>query len=183
MANLRFGLISLLMLAVLSCSPRGSSQLDPAHVGKAIGGITFKPMDGEPLSSEKELKGKVVVLDFFASWCDPCLRALPRLVEMDRASRADGLALLGISLDTDPRLLRSILARHGVTYPVGLRADNESLLQLIAGYSPERLIPPIPTTAILDRQGRLQALYVGLGPGEEHLRLISAKVEQLLKAP
>ncbi len=177
------GFTALLALSGMQCKPSAGSRLDPSHAGKPFGAISFRTIDGASLESGKGLAGKVVVIDAFATWCDPCLRLIPVLAGLDRKHRDRGLAVLGIALDRDPRILRTVLARHAAGYAAGLRAENEPLAARLAEISPEGAVPPIPATAILDRKGRLRAFYVGLGDGDAFLEEIRATVEALLDEP
>ncbi len=169
--------------AGIQCKPSAGSRLDPAHAGKPFGSFSFRTIEGTTVESAPGLAGKVVVIDNFATWCDPCLRLIPVLAGLDRKHRDRELAVLGIAQDRDPRVLRTVLARHGAAYAVGLRTENEPLTARLAEVSPEGAIPPIPATAILDRKGRLRAFYVGLGDGDAFLDEIRATVESLLDEP
>ena len=99
------------------------------------------------------LKGKVVLLDFWATWCPPCQAEIPHFVALYAAYREKGLEIVGVSLDDGPEVVRSFVKQKGIPYPVGL--GSQSLAQLYGG------IRGIPTTFLIDKQGRIAKMYVG----------------------
>ncbi len=101
-------------------------------------------------------RGQVVVVNFWATWCGPCVAELPALAALSRKYQGRGLTVLGVSMDT-PNLLHSrvepLLMQKGVTYPVYLARtpDPETLIRAFGGGWQGDL----PQTFIYDRQGRL----------------------------
>jgi cytochrome c biogenesis protein CcmG/thiol:disulfide interchange protein DsbE len=99
-------------------------------------------------------KGRLVVVNFWATWCAPCVEEMPSLERLHRALAGEGLVVLGISVDEDETALRRFVSAHGVTFPV-LRDPGGRLaagLYRATGY---------PETFVLDRAGFLRAQYVG----------------------
>ncbi|MBL9135753.1 MAG: TlpA family protein disulfide reductase [Verrucomicrobiales bacterium] len=98
-----------------------------------------------------DLKGKVVLIDFWASWCPPCREKLPELKALYTSSRARGLEIVGISFDDDLATLRRFVANEGITW--SQVADGK-------GWSGPRAaeygITSLPTLWLIDRQGRLR---------------------------
>jgi thiol-disulfide isomerase/thioredoxin len=97
------------------------------------------------------LKGKRVVIDFWATWCPPCVREIPHFVRLVNESSRDDLMVIGISREED-RILRDFVKAKGVNYPVGRAGDLSS---------PYADIRSIPTTFFIDRQGVIQKIFVG----------------------
>lgn len=109
--------------------------------------LKFTAVDGQEIDLAK-LKGKVVLLDFWATWCQPCLEALPELKEIYTKYHAKGLEILGISLDTKKMELTRFLKEEEIPWPQSFDDKNE--VNAIA----ERFhIGPIPTMWLIDAQG------------------------------
>ena len=109
-------------------------------------------LSGRRWTSE-DLDGAVVVLDFWATWCAPCLAEMPNLRRLEAAHRERGLVLVGIALDTiDRRRLHSFLLRHEVTWPqVHVRLGFGGEVARRFG------VETVPATLLVDRQGRIVA--------------------------
>ena len=99
-------------------------------------------------------RGHVVVLNFWASWCPPCVEEMPSLEGLHRALAPEGLVVLGVSVDESERELRRFVERHGLTFPV-LRDPS-------GVFAAERyLTEDFPTTFVIDQEGMLRARYIG----------------------
>jgi len=106
------------------------------------------------LLTSGQFTGQVLVVNFWATWCPPCIRELPDLNAFHLAHTHDRVSLIGVSVDeTGPESVREFVRRKGLAYPVGMVSGEMS-----AGFGAEG---PIPTTYILDRQGRFVARYLG----------------------
>lgn len=104
-----------------------------------------------------DYRGKVVLLNFWATWCPPCVMETPDLVELDRNYRDRGLAILGVSLDQNPRsVLYPFIRKYKINYPI-LLGDGRTA----ADYGG---VTSIPTTFIIDRQGMIRKQYSGSRP-------------------
>lgn len=126
--------------------------------------------DGHPVSLEG-LRGQVVLIDFWATWCGPCMAELPHLLDLYAAHHDQGFEIVGISLDTSETDLRAVLSTPGIPWPVAFegRSWDNPLAQLYRVYQ-------IPTSYLLDREGVIRGrdLY-----GEE----LERRVSELLAAP
>jgi thiol-disulfide isomerase/thioredoxin len=119
-----------------------------------VEGVVFpdfneKDMAGKPLSLS-QYKGKVVLIDFWATWCGPCVRELPNVVETYKAYHGEGFEIIGISLDQDRLKLEGFLGAQEMPWPQffdGKGWENK----LAAHYG----ITGIPATFLLDRQGKI----------------------------
>jgi peroxiredoxin len=112
--------------------------------------ISLTTLDGRTVKLS-DLKGKRVVLDFWATWCPPCREEIPHFIELYNQTSRDTLAIVGIS-DEDVKTLQNFVKKNGVNYPIA------SAKNLPAPYSD---IQAIPTTFFLDRQRVIQAVVVG----------------------
>lgn len=150
------------------------SNLEDMDVIKqlAIGGepIAFnvKDLDGNPLSIEK-FKGKVVLLDFWATWCRPCIAEMPNVKRLYDQYQKEGFEIIGISLDQQKAALESYIKRNEIKWPQffdGLAWNNE----IAQRYK----VRSIPATYLLDRNGKIRYKSVR-GPE------LARAVEKLIK--
>ena len=93
-------------------------QTSPPKAGAPAPAFSLPRLDGTGDVSLASLRGKTVVLNFFASWCQPCKREAPDLESLWRHSRSDGLVVLGVDSGDAKGSARRFLSAHGVTYPV-----------------------------------------------------------------
>lgn len=114
--------------------------------------FTAVTLDGEYLDIE-EMRGKVVVIDFWATWCKPCIAALPSLKRLHKKFAEDPVVLISISVDSDDDAWRSLIAKEKLQWPQ-VRDDGGKLAQLFA-------IRPIPTTFIVDPEGIIRVRTTG----------------------
>jgi thiol-disulfide isomerase/thioredoxin len=127
-----------------------------------------------PLSNGGELKlseykGKIVVLDFWATWCGPCRKGIPDLIEIQKKYK-DKVAIIGISLDTDTKSdVVPFIKRYGINYPV-VYGNSE----VVRAYGN---IQAIPTSFIVDQNGDVVDTHVGLVDKSVYI----SKIELLLK--
>ncbi len=146
------------LLAAVAVSGCGSGGED----ARKAPDFTLEDLQGREISLSDHL-GKVVLVDFWATWCPPCRKSIPELVELQERYRDDGLVILGISLDdpgmADDEFLREFKEANRMNYAV-LRG-NEGLVREYFG--DQRVA--IPTMFVVDREGRITAKHVGFTPG------------------
>ncbi|MGA3347101.1 MAG: redoxin domain-containing protein [Terracidiphilus sp.] len=114
-------------------------------------------------------RGKVVLLDFWATWCASCQIEMPRFVAWQRQYGPRGLQIIGISMDDDPALARKLYKKMKLNYPVAM--GNERLGQLYGG------VLGLPLTYLIDSQGNVQARF----RGEADLNSIEEQFMPLLR--
>jgi peroxiredoxin len=134
-----------------------------------------RTVTGEALSLAKLLERGPVLLDFWATWCRPCLAELPELEAIGRKYRASGLTVVGVSED-GPRnfaRVRPFASKLGLTFPIVLDEDGriQQLYQVGA----------LPTTVLIDTAGMVVTVREGYRPGES--RELEAAVAKLLAPP
>ena len=112
--------------------------------------IAVTTLDGQAVKLSA-LKGKRVVLDFWATWCPPCRKEIPHFIQLFQQTSRDDLVIVGIS-DEDAKTLREFVKNQSVNYPIA------SATNLPAPYSD---IQSIPTTFFIDRKGTIQTVAVG----------------------
>jgi thiol-disulfide isomerase/thioredoxin len=119
----------------------------------------LKGVDGKPVKSS-DFAGKVVILDFWATWCGPCRMEIPGFIELQKQYADKGLVVVGVSLDQDgASVVKSFMDKTGINYPVVL--GDETIVNAFGG------VEGIPTTFIIDRDGRIVGKHVGYAPKAE----------------
>jgi cytochrome c biogenesis protein CcmG, thiol:disulfide interchange protein DsbE len=135
---------------------RLTHQAPPPKVGARAPAFSLPRLTGAGDVSLASLRGKTVVLNFFASWCGPCKQEAPDLESFWRRYRSEGVVVLGVDSGDAKSDARRFLSAHGVTYPIVFDA-RETL-----AYGPYGL-PGLPVTYVLNGQGRIVGNPV-LGP-------------------
>jgi thiol-disulfide isomerase/thioredoxin len=133
---------------------------------------TLKDVNGQPVSSD-QFKGKVVVVDFWATWCGPCRAEIPGYVSLQKKYGPEGLVIVGISLDAQgPGVVKKFMQQHGMNYQVVMGDD-----EVQAAFGGAEGLTAIPTTFIIDRSGKIRDRKVGA----EHTADFEARLVQYLK--
>lgn len=114
------------------------------------------------------LRGKVVLVDFWASWCAPCRESMPVLERLHKTYASQGLVIVGVSVDRDAANARSFVNRLGVTFPIVHDAQH----QLAGRFGP----PKMPSSYLIDRRGVVRHLHAGYRSGD------AAAIEREIKA-
>ena len=117
--------------------------------------FSFKGTNGKTVSLS-DFKGKVILLDFWATWCVPCKQEIPGFIELQKKFGERGLQIVGLSVDDPLSKARAYAAQMKMNYPVLLAEGSEDILK---AYEP---IPSIPVSVIIDRRGRITARHLGI---------------------
>ena len=144
-------LFGCLFVLVLSFSGCGTSEPDPASVvvGNQAPSFSLTSLDGTTVKSSA-LKGSVVVLNFWATWCQPCMSEIPELKQVATSSKAK---VIGIALDQDGvKTIRPFVASNNINYTV--LVGDEEVFQRFNGVG-------IPYTLVLDASQRIVKIYRG----------------------
>ncbi|MER7463371.1 TlpA disulfide reductase family protein [Streptomyces sp. NPDC097981] len=149
----------------------GATVVDPGARPDAPA-LTGDDLDGKPVSLAG-LRGNVVVLNVWGSWCGPCRAEADDLEQLSRQTRADGVRFLGINTrDRDRAAARTFVRAHGLSYPSLPDPTGELLLR----FPPELLNPQaVPATLVIDRRGRI-AVGIGGAVTDEQLRPLLVRV-------
>lgn len=125
-------------------------------------------LNGNSISSDS-LRGKVVVVDFWATWCAPCLAEIPGYIELQKKLGSDRFVIVGLSLDRRPlNEVKDFVAKHGINYPIAIAGFSE--VEAFGNFE------AIPTTFVIDREGRLRFRKSGTA----HIDELEALVKPLL---
>ncbi|HWN86673.1 MAG TPA: TlpA disulfide reductase family protein [Vicinamibacterales bacterium] len=139
-------------LLVLAGAPLSAELLKPA-ARKPATNFSLPGRDGKPVQLST-LKGKVVLLDFWATWCAGCKVEIPWFIEFDKAYRSKGLAAIGVSMDDEGwKRIEPYLQKNPISYTIV--AGN---FDTAAPYN----ITALPVTVLIDRAGRVAAQHVGV---------------------
>jgi len=143
------------------------AQSSALEVGDKAPDFTLTDISGKSVSLS-EFKGKVVILDFFASWCPPCRQEIPDFIALEKEHGSKGFAMVGVALVSLGEA-KEFAQKTGINYPVLIDDEKVSMT-----YGPVRAIP---TTFVLDKDLTIKKLYVGYRPKE----VFEADVKELLK--
>jgi len=142
----------------------------PLGPGEAAPEFALTDIDGKALRLA-DFRGKLVLLNFWASWCGPCLEEMPRLSAWQRNYGAAGLRVIGISMDDEAAPVQRLLAKRPVDYPIAL--GDEALGERYGK------ILGLPQSFLIDRHGLILARY----RGEVDLAQVEAAIKSHLFAP
>jgi thiol-disulfide isomerase/thioredoxin len=146
----------ILLCAVLALALAASVQAGPPV--RAVPNCALTSLDAAQPWELEQLRGKVLWVDFWASWCGPCAESLPFLDELDREFRAQGLEVVGINVDEDPDAARDFLERH----PVGFRQAFDASRRCPRDFD----VPGMPASFLVDRQGVIRHVHLGFRGGD-----------------
>jgi len=125
----------------------------PGPSAKSAPSFTLQDLNGKQVSLS-DFKGKVVILDFWATWCPPCVKEIPHFIALYEQYKDQGFAIVGISVDRGGiSVVKSFARKYRVNYPI-LMTDG----RVDKAYGG---IPSIPTTFVIDSAGNIRQKYVG----------------------
>jgi len=163
-------------LGVVACNiferePETHHSLKEDGTRKAAPEFALKDASGK-LVHLSDFKGKVVLLDFWATWCSPCNIEIPWFMEFERKYKDRGFEVLGVSMDDDGwKAITPFVAEKKINYRVVLGDDKTGDLY--------GSIEALPTTFVIDREGRIASVHVGLSGRKD----FEDAIEKLLDAP
>ena len=134
-------------------SPDTAQKIRPAKE------FTLKDLSSKKVSLS-DFRGKVVLLNFFATWCPPCRLEIPELVKIYQQNKNKGLVVLGVSLDKDvvPFMLKNFVKDMKITYPVLMGTEEVADKYLITG---------VPVTVVITKEGTVHKRFDGLASPDQ----------------
>jgi cytochrome c biogenesis protein CcmG/thiol:disulfide interchange protein DsbE len=149
---MRIAILTLATLAIAAAQSTVRADLQPASERKAAADFSLRDADGKTATLD-QYRGKVLLLDFWATWCAGCKQEIPWFVEAQKRFGTDRLAVVGVSLDGDGwKVLKPFLAQHPIPYRIVL--GDDATAQKFG-------IQTMPDTFLIDGQGRVAAAYRG----------------------
>jgi thiol-disulfide isomerase/thioredoxin len=140
-----------------------------AETGKAMPDCALSPLGKSETASLKQFKGKVIYVDFWASWCGPCAKSFPFLNEMHQQLNDKGLQIVGVNLDEKPDDAKAFLAK----YPSSFTIMADVSKQCAKDFD----VKAMPSSYIIDQHGTVQHIHLGFKPGEaKEIRMIVEKL-------
>jgi|SRR5271156_1449387 len=176
MLRKRLLFLALAAVGLAGCSPHPASVPSPkeeviaaGEIGSRLPEFSIKDLQGKEISSS-DLRGKVVLVDFWATWCQPCKKEMPGYQKLLDRYGSQGFAVVGFKFDTmkdaqDPLLFAKEVR---VRYPLAVASDD--LKQKFGG------IEGLPTTMLYDRQGVLRKKIIGF----EYTTVVESELKPLL---
>ncbi len=147
----------------------GARPAEPQFNGKPAPEFTLRSIDGAEVKLA-DYKGKVLIVDFWATWCGPCKVEIPTFIALQTQYASKGFSMIGISVDEQSETAKTFAADNKMNYPI-LMADTT----VKSNYGN---ISVIPTTFIIDKKGIIRETHVGV-PSD--MMVFQRKVEELLK--
>lgn len=156
--HVRFSALVLTVLALFAASAcyRGAK---PLSIGKPAPDFTIT--DAERTVSLSQLRGKIVVLNFWATWCPPCIEEMPSLVQLQKKFQGTDVTVLAVSVDDDPDAYHKFLKDHGIDLLTvrdpGQHIENGVDAPVASRYGTFKF----PETYIIDRDGIIRRKFIG----------------------
>ncbi len=143
---------------VITSPPTGTTYPMPPTRAASLANMGWELSDGNR-SVFSEYKGKVLILDFYATWCVPCRDSIPHLIGLQKKYEDQGLRVVGLNVGGpgDEQQVPAFAKEFGIQYPLA-QPDEDLVSFLLADQN------AIPQTFVFDRQGQLVQRFVGFGP-------------------
>ena len=163
---------ALLLWACTNHSVKADASVKPAKDRKPAPDFALKDSNGQTVHLS-DYKGRVVLLDFWATWCGPCKIEIPWFMEFEQQLKDRGFAVVGVSMDEDGwNVVKPYMQQLKMNYRILL--GNDHVGELYGG------VDSLPTTFLIDRQGNIASVHIGLSSGKDEFK---NAILQLLDSP
>ena len=151
--------LRLLGVAALAALPVFATSVDSIRTGAPAPAFQLASNTGKPVNLDS-LKGQIVLVNFWASWCGPCRKEMPILEQLNRQFHNKGVTLIGVNVEPNSAAAADWLKATPVSFPILFDTDSKvSKLYQVEG---------MPNTVILDRKGNVRYIHRGYQPGAEN---------------
>jgi peroxiredoxin len=164
---LAMGLCLVCLLSLIHCA----KEEQPPSLAPDF---SVKTLDGQEITLSR-LRGKVVLVDFWATWCGPCRESIPHLIHLRNTYQAKGFEVIGLSQDKgDVETVRNFVKSLDIPYPIAMAPEEVSRSFRVSA---------LPTAFLVDREGKIQQKMLGFSTAVA--KQMTSKIEELLsqKAP
>jgi len=161
----------LLCLLLFSCNSNDSKVNDTARIGDFAPAFSLKDIAGSTVTLS-EYENKVVLLEFWATWCPPCKASVPELIELQKRYETKEFTVIGISIDHAQNLsnrLYEFSRSYHVNYPVLIGNDDVARKYNVSS---------IPASFLIDKKGKIVDIYIGYA--DDFTEKISAQIEKII---
>ena len=156
---MKIALRSYCLAALAAAAVASATPTDALRTGAPAPSFQLNSMAGKAVSLDS-LKGQIVLVNFWASWCGPCRKEMPILEQLNRQYRGKGVTLVGVNVEPDSAAATDWLKATPVSFPILFDVDSKvSKLYQVEG---------MPNTVILDRKGNVRYIHRGYRPGDEN---------------
>lgn len=169
MRRLRLGRVVGLAALILGMATAHAKEVKELKVGDTFPDIAAAGLEG----TVPDTKGKVVLVDFWASWCGPCKKSFPVLTEMHKKYADKGFTVVAVSLDEDKTDMDKFLKKNPVPFPVVRDSEGKKLAEKID-------VQGIPMSFLIGVDGKVIAIHEGF-EGEKTRKAYMTEIEQALK--
>lgn len=177
--------VTSVMTSALGCArqeggPSGATTAGSVGAGASASDFTARDIEGKTVKLSSHLGKDVILLNFCATWCEPCVAEFPHMRKMYDANKAKGFVILGIAMD-GPETVANVPAfarRNQLNFP--MLTDEDSRIASL--YNPKK---SAPLSVLIDRSGKITAIREGYNPGDEEFlaKDVAKALESVAPAP
>jgi len=155
---------------ILALRPDRITMMKDSYLNKPAPALEVKsPRDGKAMSLADH-SGKVLLVDFWATWCGPCRRAMPHLNDLSKRHAKDGLVVIGVT-DEEKATITEFMGKNSISYALGLDEGRK--------VHKDYMITALPTLFVIDHEGVVREIIIG--GGKKQMGKLDATIERLLK--
>jgi len=160
-----FGIVFLVFFLINNSESQSQGPLPENTISTNPIDFQLSGPDGNTIKLS-DYRGKVVLLDFWATWCPPCRKGIPDLIELKNKFKDEKFEVIGVSVDRETKKdIPAFIKSNGVNYPI-VYADDVTITAFGG-------IEGIPTVFLIDKEGKIASRYVGLNPKDTYITEIN----------